>query len=93
MTVFYKIRKRDDPESYVKGTPYYMTYDKSGRIFQTMGQLRTFLTNVMNADHNGKSDRNRVADWEIVELEMIERDVKGINDVITAKTLAKLLKR
>lgn len=97
MTTYYKIRLKDDPEQFLKGTPYYLSYDKTGRIFQTLGGLRTFLTSVMNADarHNKHCDigqhRNRVADWEIVELEMIVKEVKGVHEVITAKKLKELL--
>lgn len=90
MTVYYKIRYKDDPEKYIKGTPYYQSYDKTGRIFQTLGQLRTFLTGVMNAD--GRSDgRNRVSEWEIVELEMVIKEVKGVHEVITAKKLKEMI--
>jgi hypothetical protein len=91
MTTYYKIRKKDDPEMFVKGTPYYLSYDKTGRIFQKIGQLRTFLTSVMNADHRGDESRNRVAEWEVVELEMIEKDVKGVHEVITTKRLKELI--
>lgn len=90
MTVYYKIRYKDDPEKYIKGTPYYQSYDKTGRIFQSLGQLRTFLTGVMNAD--GRSDgRNRVSEWEIVELEMVVKEVKGVHEVITAKKLKEMI--
>jgi hypothetical protein len=89
--IYYKIRKKDDPEQFVKGTPYYQSYDKTGRIFQSLGHLRTFLTGVMNAD--GSSDgRNRVSEWEVVELEMVVKEVKGVHEVITAKKLLALLK-
>ena len=89
--IYYKIRKKDDPEQFVKGTPYYQSYDKTGRIFQSLGNLRTFLTGVMNAD--GSSDgRNRVSEWEVVELEMVVKEVKGVHEVITAKKLLALLK-
>jgi hypothetical protein len=95
MTTYYKIRYKDDPEKYVKGTPAYQSFDKTGRTFQSLGQLRTFLTSVMNADTRySKFDgdhRNRVANWEIVELEVIEKDVKAIHEVITAKKLKELL--
>lgn len=95
MTTFYKIRYKDDPEKYIKGTPAYQSFDKSGRTFQTLGQLRTFLTSVMNADARySKIDgdhRNRVANWEIVELEVTEKDVKGVHEVITAKKLKELI--
>jgi hypothetical protein len=93
--IYYKIRKKSDPELYVKGTPSYLSYDKTGRIFQKIGQLRTFLTGVMNNDsHYGRRDetpRNRVADWEIVELEMVVKDVKSVHEVITAKKLKELI--
>lgn len=95
MTTFYKIRYKDDPEKYIKGTPVYQSYDKTGRTFQTLGQLRTFLTGVMNADaHYALQDettRNRVANWEIVELEVTEKAVKGVHEVITAKKLKELI--
>ena len=95
MTTYYKIRYKDNPEMYIKGTPAYQSCDKTGRIFQSLGQLRTFLTGVMNTDsYYAKQDerpRNRVADWEIVELEVIEKDVKGVHEVITAKRLKELI--
>jgi hypothetical protein len=93
--IMYKIRKKDDPEMFVKGTPYYLSYDKTGRIFQKIGQLRSFLTSVINADTRySKRDEthiNRIADWEVVELEMVIKDVKGVHEVITAKKLKELI--
>lgn len=95
MTTFYKIRYKDDPEKYIKGTPAYQSFDKSGRTFQTLGQLRTFLTGVMNTDtwnaNHGGTPQNRVANWEIVELEVTEKAVKGVHEVITAKKLKELM--
>ena len=95
MTTYYKIRYKDNPEMYIKGTPAYQSCDKTGRIFQSLGQLRTFLTGVMNQDSwdvkHGGNPRNRVADWEVVELEMVVKDVKGVHEVITAKKLKELL--
>jgi hypothetical protein len=95
--IYYKIRKKDDPEMYVVGTPYYLGYDKTGRIFQSLGKLRTFLTSVMNSDTSynkmDKGNRNRVADWEVVELEMVVKEVKGVHEVITAKKLKELIMR
>ena len=95
MTTYYKIRYKDNPEMYIKGTPAYQSCDKTGRMFQSLGQLRTFLTGVMNQDSwyakKGETPRNRVADWEVVELEMVVKDVKGVHEVITAKKLKELL--
>lgn len=91
MTIYYKIRSKDNHELYIKGTPMYQSYDKTGRIFQTLGQLRTFVTGVMNVDSRSKSGRNRVADWEVVELEMVVKEVKGVHEIITAKKIKELL--
>lgn len=95
MTTYYKIRCKDDPEWYVKGTPMYQSYDKTGRIFQSLGQLRTFVTGVMNSDasntKHGGTPRNRVAEWEIVEMEMVVKEVKNVHEIITAKKLKELI--
>lgn len=96
--IYYKIRKKDDPDMYVKGTPYYLSYDKTGRIFQSLGNLRSFLTSVMNADgrnnrYGDGDNRNRIADWEVVELEMVVKEVKGVHEVITSKKLKDLIMR
>jgi hypothetical protein len=86
MTLMYKIRLVSDPESYLKGTPKYHSYDKNGRLFKTLGELRTFLSGVITRYHT-----LNIADWEIVEIELIHKEIKSVNDVITAKTLIKLL--
>lgn len=96
-TVMYKLRYKDNPELFVKGTPAYLSYDKSGRIFQTLGQLRTFLTSIMSADDRinriDKTNRNRLSLWDVVEFEMVVKEVKHVNDVITKKKLIELLKK
>jgi hypothetical protein len=96
MTTYYKIRYKDDPEKYIKGTPAYQSFDKTGRMFSSLGQLRSFLTGVMNTDSNYKrydstSNRNRVANWEVIEYELTEKEVKDIHEVISAKKLKELL--
>lgn len=95
MTTYYKIRYKDNPELYIKGTPMYQSSDKTGRIFQSLGQLRTFVTGVMNSDASntkyGGTPRNRVAEWEIVEMEMVVKEVKNVHEIITAKKLKELI--
>lgn len=91
MTTYYKIRYKDNPEQYVKGTPMYHSHDKTGRIFQSLGNLRSFLTGVMNADGRGDSNNNRLAEWEVVELEMVVRDTKSVHEVFSAKKIKELL--
>ena len=99
VNTYYKLRYKDDPEKFVNGTPAYQSFDKTGRIFQSLGQLRTFLTGVMSSDgsynkySSGGVHKNRVADWEVVELEMIVKEVKAVHEVITAKKLKELIMR
>lgn len=89
--IYYKLRNKDNPEIFVRGTPRYQSYDKIGRIFQSLGQLRTFITGVMKEDSSYKSKRSSVSDWEVVELEMVIKEVKGVHEVITQKKLMELL--
>lgn len=93
--MYYKIRSKENPEMFVKGTPVYQSYDRTGRIFQSLGHLRTFITGVMSVDSSYNKDssrhKNRVGEWEVVELEMVVKEVKGIHEVITAKKLKELI--
>lgn len=86
---YYKIRKKSDPTQFVKGTPVYLSYDETGRIFQKLGQLRSFLTGVMNNTYRTID----VSDWEVVEMEMVVTEVKDVHEVISAKRLTELLTR
>ena len=85
--IYYKIRRKSNPEQFVRGTPTYHNYDSTGRIFQRLGQLRTFLTGAMGHPYK-KID---ISDWEIVELEMVVKEVKGIHEVLTPKKIKELL--
>lgn len=73
---------------YVKGTPVYHGYDKNGRVFQSMGALRSFITNVMNNTYRN----NDVTDWQVVEYEMQVRDIREVHEIIKPEKLVKLLK-
>ena len=84
--IYYKIRCKSDPTKFISGTPVYHSYDSLGRFFPTIGKLRTFLTLVMNS----RSDDD-ISNWEIVELEMVIKEVKGVHEVITQKKLIELL--
>ena len=86
--IYYKIRKKDT-DLYLKGTPTYHSYAKEGRVFQKIGSLRTFLSNVLS---NQFRSRN-ISDWEIVEFELTEHAVKGVHEMVKPETLIKLLKR
>lgn len=92
--IYYKIRNKETG-LYVKGTPYYLKYDKTGRIFQNLGKLRAFLTGVMNRQYGRQVN---FSDWEIVELEIVElemvvKEIKSVNDVVDPKKLIQILAR
>jgi hypothetical protein len=85
--IYYKIRLKDNPELFVKGTPVYHSTDGTGRIFQKIGQLRSFITQVMNSRHR----HAEISNWEIVELEMVIKDIKGVHEIVTPKRIKELL--
>lgn len=70
---------------FVKGTPTYSSYDKVGRLFGTIGNLRSFITGALKA---GKT----VTNWQVVELELTVKDTKPIHEVVKADKLIKILK-
>jgi hypothetical protein len=89
--IIYKIRNKNNSELYLKGTPTYNSWDKDGRIFQTLGKLRTFLTNSLNMD--SKRGTNKIGDWEVIEFELIEQSAKGVHEMIKPAQLIKMLTR
>ena len=84
---FYKLQHKET-NLYVKGTPVYHSYDKNGRIFTSLGALRTFLTNIMNNEYR----RDKLLEWRVIELEMRVTDVKEIMEVIKPEKTMALLK-
>lgn len=88
-TTYYKIRKKSEPDLYLKGTPAYHSYDKSGRVFQSLGAVRTFITNVMNNEYR----RSQLDDWQVVSYVMQLRDIKDIVDIVKPEKIVELLKR
>lgn len=92
--IYYLIRHKNTG-LFLKGTPEDHKYYKDGRVFQTLGKLRSFLTIVMKSDQfynkRDNGNRNRLADWEIVELETVIKEVKGVHEVIKPDKLIELL--
>jgi hypothetical protein len=84
---YYKIRSKSNPGMYVRGTPAYHSFDKIGRIFQKIGALRSFITQVMNS-HYIKAD---ITDWEVVELQMVITSTKDLHEMLSAKKIKELL--
>lgn len=82
--IYYKIRKKSDPDMYVSGTPLWHEYRKTGHFFETIGQLRSFLSGTIN---RGKD----LSDWEVVGVEIVVKETRGIHEVLTAKKLKEIL--
>ncbi len=85
---YYKIRKKSDPELYRKSDG---SWNKSGKVYDTLGKLRATITNKMNSYFD--SVRGEIQDWEIVEFEVRVKEVKQLIDVIKPEKVWDLLKK
>jgi len=83
--ICYVIRSKEKPDMFVVGTPTYISYKKFGRIFPSLAALRTFLSSVM------KRSSDKLADWEVIEIDLVEKQVKEVHEVISAKKLKEIL--
>jgi len=89
--IYYKIRKKDTgaTEMFLKGTPGYHSFAKEGRVFQTLGSLRTFLTGLMKSS----TRQLHLSDIEIVEYKLVLSAVKDLHLVLKPEKIVELLKR
>lgn len=85
---YYKIRKKSDPELYRKSDG---SWNKSGKVYDTLGKLRATIT--MNMNSYSEYAREKVKDWEIVEFEVRVKEVKQLIDVIKPEKVWDLLKK
>ena len=86
MTLYYKIRKKSDPDLFRKADG---SWNKSGKVYDTLGKLRTTIT--LNMNSHSDYTREKVRDWEIVEYEVRVKEVKQLVDVIDPKKIFELL--
>lgn len=89
---FYKIRnKRTGLYRCAGGEP---KWSKSGKTFDTLGKLRSMITNCMQ--HNKYATRtifkNDFSEWEVIEYEAVERSVKDVHEIVKAERIVELLK-
>lgn len=83
---YYKIRKKSDPELFRLANG---SWNKSGKVYDTLGKLRATITMKMNSYyHSGE-----IQDWEIVEFEVRVKEVKQLIDVVDKKKVWDLLKK
>lgn len=85
---YYKIRKKSNPELFRKADG---SWNKSGKVYDTLGKLRAAITNKMNSYY--ASVREEVQDWEFVEYEVQVKEVKQLFDVVDKKKVWEMLQK
>ena len=85
---YYKIRKKSDPELYRLADG---RWNKSGKVYDTLGKLRATITNNMNSTSDYY--RKQIQDWEIVEFEVRVKEVKQLIDIVKPEKVWDLLKK
>ena len=85
---YYKIRKKSDPELYRKSDG---SWNKSGKVYDTLGKLRATIT--MNMNSYSDYAREKVKDWEIVEFEVRVKEVKQLHEIVKPEKVWDLLKK
>ena len=83
---YYKIRSKKNPKMFRKADG---SWNTSGKVYDTLGKLRTTITNNMNSYSD--YTRKQVQDWEIVEYEVRVKEVKHLAEVIDPKKIFELL--
>jgi hypothetical protein len=84
--IYYKIRSKTNPDLFRKADG---TWNKSGKVYDTLGKLRSTIT--LNMNSHSSYVREKVGDWEIVEYEVTVKSVKHLADVIDPKKIFELL--
>lgn len=67
------------------------TWNGSGKVYDTLGKLRSTITNNLNS--YSEWTRRQTEDWEIVEFEVVVKEVKQLHEIIKPERLVDLLKR
>lgn len=86
--IYYKIRKKSDPTLFRKADG---SWNGSGKVYDTLGKMRAVITQHMNSQNEWY--RRQLDDWEFVEYEVREREVKQLIDVVDKKKVWEILKR
>lgn len=85
---YYKIRSKSNPELFRKADG---TWNKSGKVYDTLGKLRATITNHMNS--YSEYHRQKLQDFEIVEYEVRVKEVKQLIDIVKPEKVWDLLKK
>ena len=86
--IYYKIRSKKNPEMFRKSDG---SWNKSGKVYDTLGKLRATITNKISSHYS--SVREEIGDWEIVEFEVLEKEIKQVHEIIKPERLVQLLSK
>ena len=86
MTTYYKIRNKHDPTQFHKGG-IYDQWSKTGKVWTTLGALRSFLTTTLQNERRTR----QISNWEIIELDIPEGKVRDLHELIKPEQLIKML--
>ena len=67
------------------------TWNKSGKVYDTLGKLRALITTKLNS-HNNYS-RYEINDWEVIEYEVTVKEVKQLHEIVAPEKIFALLKK
>ena len=90
--IFYKIRSKSTGKYRCAGGD--PKWNSTGKLFDSIGKLRQMIANCMR--HNSYPrvlHKNDFSDWEIIEYEVIEKDIKGVHEIIKPEKIMELLKK
>jgi hypothetical protein len=86
--IYYKIRKKSDPTQFRKSDG---SWNSTGKVYDTLGKMRAVITQHMNSQNEWY--RRQLDDWEYVEYEVREREVRQLIDVVDKRKVWEMLKR
>jgi len=86
--LYYKIRNKWNPELFRKADG---TWNKSGKVYDTLGKLRAVITQHLNS--YSERHREKTQDWEIVEYEVRVKEVKQLHEVMDPNKIVQLLSK
>lgn len=83
---YYKIRSKSNPDLFRKSDG---TWNKSGKVYDTLAKLRSMLTHEMKVS---RYRRERLDDFEVVEYEVSIKAIKPVHEVISPARIIDYLK-
>lgn len=86
--IVYRIKQKNI-DLYVKGTPYYTSYDNFGRLFSTLGKVRTFITHSLKIPRR----RDEALNWEIISYRLEVDKVAQVHEIIKPEKIVEMLKQ